>query len=191
MNTPPLPEWCEAAPEAAFSPPTDCAARADRFERRIKRRNIVEYAAGIIVAIVSGVGAIAFLREGEGLLSIAMALMALGAVTVMWGLYRRGSNLIRRPEDQCLTHLRRQYQRQYDALRSVPRWYLAPLVPGLAMLYAVRLSQSAQQIGWAEAASQAIIPVTTSIAVFAGVALLNWWAAQGLKSKLSSLNSLA
>nr|WP_298927790.1 hypothetical protein [uncultured Erythrobacter sp.] len=191
MSTTPFPQWCEAAPEAEFSPPGDCAERANAFERRIKRRNLFEYLAGLLIFAVCGPGAMFAFGKGEFLIAISLVLMMIGTGIVMWNLHKRGSNLVRRPEDPCLTHLRRQYQRQYEALRSVPKWYLGPLVPGMAMFYFVSVAKSAEIDGWAAATSGAMVPVLATIALFGGVALLNWRGANVLKGKMASLDDLA
>ncbi|MBV7259977.1 hypothetical protein [Erythrobacter crassostreae] len=191
MSTPPLPEWCEAAPEAAFSAPSECTVRANAFERRIRFRNVTEYVAGGFVALACGAAAVAAFWKGEPLIGISMALVVAGSLFVMWSLHKRGSNLTRRPEDPCITHLRRQYQRQYDALRAVPKWYLGPFIPGMLMFYAVTTVEVAESNGWAEALSGIVGPASATIAIFGGVALANWWAARSLKAKISSLDALA
>ncbi len=191
MSNPPLPQWFHAAPEAAFSEPSDCAARATTFEKRIFRRNVIEYGAGVIVMIAFGASAVAAAIKGELLIASALALTVVGTVIVLWGLHRRASNLERRPEDACLVHLRRQYQRQYEALRAVPLWYIGPLIPGIALFYAAVVARVAERVGWREAVEGITGSAMVVIAVFALVALANWWAARSLKREIASIDALA
>ncbi len=191
MSTPPFPEWCDAAPDAAFSAPHDCSKRASKFERTIRIRNTAEYAAAVLVLILFGGSAIGALAKGEGLMAIAFALIIIGTGFVIWRLYKNGSNLKRRPEDPCIMHLKSQYRRQYELLRSVPRWYLAPFLPGLVMLYGVIAIRTAERVGWVEAFLGLAGPVAMTVGVFGLVALLNWWGAKGLKRKIDDLSGLA
>lgn len=191
MSTVPFPQWCDAARGAAFTPPTDCASRAETFERRIRRRNIIEYLAGAFVAVLFGASTVAAMVKGETLIAAALAAIVVGTGLVMWNLYQRASNLVRRPEEACLDHLRRQYAQQYKALRSIPKWYLAPLIPGIAMFYAVVTVKVAENAGWERALEGIAGPLAFTIAVFALVGAANWWAARILKRKLDALNALA
>ncbi|MFL0356629.1 hypothetical protein ACI5KX_09110 [Erythrobacter sp. GH1-10] len=191
MSTPPFPQWCEAAPDAEFSASSDCAARIDRFERRIRIRNGIEYGAGAMVCVLFTAAAIAAASVSEWLIAIAFALTVVGAIVVMKGLYTRGSNVDRRPEDPCLVHLERQYRRQYEALRDVPKWYIAPLIPGIAMFYAVVSANVAAKAGWHEALLGLTGPLALTLAIFIGVAAANWIAARALKRKLALLEDLA
>ena len=191
MSTPPIPEWCEAAPDATFSAPVNCATRAEKFERRIRLRNLIEYAAGAFVVVVFGGMMLGALAKGEWLIAISSLLIIAGAVFIMRNLHLRASNLERRPEDPCLVHLTRQYRRQYEALRSVPKWYLAPLIPGIVMFYAVVTAKVADRIGWLNAIEGVAAPAAFTIGLFALIALANWWGARVLERKITSLEALA
>jgi len=105
--------------------------RAVRFERRINRRNMREYIGGMLA-----VAAFTFqIWKGPDLLMrIGAGMLIAGVLLVMWRLHQYGgaSPL---PEEMgvssSLAFHRRQLVRQRDLLRSVFRWYLAPLIPGL------------------------------------------------------------
>ncbi len=191
MSNPPLPLWFDAAPEATFSEPSDCAARAITFEKRIFRRNAIEYGAGVIVMIAFGASAVAAMIKGELFIAAALALTVVGTAIVLWGLHRRASNLERRPEDPCLAHLRRQYQRQYEALRAVPLWYIGPLIPGIVLFYAAVVARVAEVTGWRVALEGVAGSASVAIVIFGLVALANWWAARSLKRDLASIDGLA
>jgi len=115
--------------------PEDIRPRMRKFERRILRRNIREYAAGIFVVVAYSfcewkLPAPLF-RLGSGL-SIA------GALYVMYQLHRRAS-FRAAPADlglsTCIEFHRQALERQRDALRGAWSWYLLPLVPGMAVIF--------------------------------------------------------
>lgn len=191
MNTPPLPQWQSASTSAAFSEPSECSVRATKFERTIRRRNFLEYAAGIVVSIVMGASAFGAFSEGETAIGAALVLTVVGVAVVLWGLHSRGSNLSRRPEDPCLVHLRRQYQRQYEALKAVPLWYIGPIIPGIAFLYFAIVSRVAERIGWSQALEGASSSAAITFGILGLVAAANWFGARSLKQKIAEIDALA
>ncbi|MEM6475888.1 MAG: hypothetical protein AAF687_06950 [Pseudomonadota bacterium] len=191
MTQSPFPLWQDQLADADFTDPAASAARVSQFERKVGRRNALEYAAGGFVGVALVLSSIAAVTVQEWLIASGLALCAIGVVVLLWGLKSRASNLVRRPEDACLTHLRRQYQRQYEALRAVPLWYIGPLVPGMTLFYFAVLTESAEHLGWSAAVEELARPAGTTIAVFVGVAALNLWAARGLKRDIAKLDKLA
>ena len=191
MTLPPFPAWQNTASEAEFSDPAACAARASKFERTIRRRNLIEYAAGALVIVLFAASSAGAMIKGEWMIALSMALTVVGAVVVMWGLHRRASNLARHPEDPCVLHLRRQYERQYEALRDVPKWYLGPLIPGVALFYISVTLGTAKVTGWAEALDGMVWPVAATVGLFGAIALANRIAARSLKKKIDEIDALA
>ena len=191
MTTPPLKQWCEAAPDAAFIAPADCSRRANRFARNIRIRNAIEYAAGGLVLVLFGSSSIGAAIKGEWLIALSLALVVGGTLVILRNLYRRASNLERQPEEPCLAHLRRQYAQQYAALRAVPSWYIGPLIPGCALLYIAVAAGVAEVAGWPNALSGIAGPAAVTFGIFAAIALLNLLSARGLKRKLDALDALA
>ena len=141
-------------------------------------RNIVEYIAGGFVTILFGAASIAAFVKGEWLIGSSLTLTLLGIFVVLWNLYHRAGNLDRRAEDPCLVHLRRQYERQHEFLRNVPRWYLGPLVPGIVLFYAAVTYKAAEVMGWANALDGIKWPLAYSFGLFALIAAANWFAAR-------------
>lgn len=191
MTTPPLPEWCDAAPDAAFTAPVDCSRRADRFARIVRIRNMIEYAAGALVLVLFASASIGAGVKGEWLIALSLALVVAGTLVVLRGLYVRAGSLERLPEEPCLAHLRRQYARQYGALRAVPVWYIGPLIPGCVLLYVAVAAGVAEVAGWRDALSGIAGPAAITFGIFAGIALLNLIGARGIKRKLDALDALA
>ena len=191
MSTPPLPGWTSATSNARFSDPSECAKRASRFERQVFWRNAVEYAAGaLVIVLFTGMAVLGF-SNGETLIGVAGIMIALGTMVVLWGLAKRASNLEQRPEDPCLLHLRRQYEHQYNALRSVPVWYLGPLVPGLLMFFAAITIGAAETLGWLRALEGTAGYFATMVGLFAAIAFLNAFAARSLRRRIEALDALA
>lgn len=122
-----------AAPAAAPAPlqEAELAKRARSFQRRIARRNFLEYAAALLVCA----GFIFYLWEfPDPLMRAGSLLSILGTLVVVWQLRKRASS---RPLPGAGSALpsrdfhRAELVRQRDALRSVWLWYVAPLVPGM------------------------------------------------------------
>jgi hypothetical protein len=102
------------------------------FQTRIKRRNLIEYAACVVVVL-------AFLWEAVSpvnwMMRTGSALLIVATIFVAWQLHRRGS-AERTPEiaGALADFYRAQLVRQRDAARSVVAWYIAPFVPGMTLL---------------------------------------------------------
>lgn len=191
MSLPPLPAWQSAAKDAHFSDPAACATRLSKFERTIRIRNLLEYAAGGLMIVLFGASAIGALVKGETLIGMAMMLMMIGVAVVLWGIARRASNLDRRHEEPCLDHLARQYRRQYNALKSVPLWYIGPLVPGSIAVFAAVAAGVAEVKGWQAALAGITEPVLIHGGVFAAIIALNLIAARRLLRDLERIERLA
>lgn len=186
----PIPEWAAQVDNAQFTDPALVQSRAARFERTIKRRNIIEYAAGALAAALFGAFAVGAAAMGEYLFAAAGALCIACVAVVLWQLNARGSYRPSPPEASCLEHLRAQYQRQYEALRSVPRWYLGPLAFALLGFYAAFAYRFAQVGGWEKAFEGLWQPVALTAAFFVFVGALNLFAARGLKRQIDQIDAL-
>jgi hypothetical protein len=105
--------------------------RSQYVTRRVSRRNLREYVAAVIAAIVFGPMAwfapLALIRVGS-VLSLA------GVAFVVYYLHRHGSAQAM-PQEMGLTSglafYRHELERQRDLLRGVWKWALLPLMPGL------------------------------------------------------------
>jgi hypothetical protein len=105
--------------------------RAARFERRVHKRNVREYVAGVVVIALFAHQ----LWRTHGWRATPAVLLIVGAIYMMFQLHRRASA---RPLPAdigirgSLEFHRVELERQRDALHAVWRWYLLPFVPGLA-----------------------------------------------------------
>jgi hypothetical protein len=108
-------------------------ARSTTFTRQIRHRNLREWGAALLVGLgftVLGV------TSTDAALRLSCALSVAGAVLVSWVLARRGREQPLPLEATSLEHLRVHRENlaiQEKLLRSVPRWYIAPLMPGLLL----------------------------------------------------------
>ena len=131
--------WLSQPVELTQMTATDLTNLASSFERKIRRRNRIEYAAGAI--LISLMAAAALFGHFSWMLRAASALSIPGVAVVLWQLHRRGSPG-RTPTggsaESLIAFQRAELVRQRDAVRSVPLWYLLPLVPGFLMVGVAR-----------------------------------------------------
>ncbi len=114
--------------------------KAQRFQIRIRNRNLREYVAAVFVFMAFSYFAWRFppMRLGCGL-TLA------GTLYVMYQLHTRGAAKTV-PEaialSACIDFHRRELERQRDLARDVWKWYLLPLVPGPVAVVAMPLWQA-------------------------------------------------
>jgi len=117
--------------------PLEEIRRKDRqFEKRINRRNLREYIGGAI-----GIAAYTFyiFKFHSLMIRAGSVLVIAGVLYILIQIYKRASP-DQLPADLAFTASlefhRRELVRQRDLLRSVWRWYIGPIVPGLAVFSA-------------------------------------------------------
>ena len=164
-----------------FTDPARLEKRRTRFERTIRRRNLIEYAAGALLLCLEVPAFIMFAATGQTLMAGAIVLMLGGTIAVMWNLHRRASMRSRRPEEDCRSHLIGQYRRQAEALRTVPLWYIGPLMPGVLGVYGTVAIEAARRGRFAEFVSEMGLPFGLTLAFFGFVIWLNQRAAHSLR----------
>lgn len=180
--------WMARQNDATLSAPRDCQSRATTFERQIRRRNLLEGIAGTFVILGFGITAGMFIAVGELLLALAPILTVIAAIFVIVKLFRDGSMEARRPEEACASHLRRQLTRQRDLLRGVPKWYLAPFLPGLFGFYLAFAAKDAATAGWPSAIQNIGFHLVSTLALFVFLAWLNLRAARKLDREISAMD---
>jgi hypothetical protein len=108
-------------------------AKASKFQREVRWRNLREQIACGAVAVWF---AVMYIRVPATVARISFGLIVAGAIYVAWQLHARGTAKPV-PSDlggtSCAEFYRRQLEKQRDLLRNVWKWYLGPLVPGLAL----------------------------------------------------------
>lgn len=181
--------WQDGTAAAPLPPLEELRGRADRFRRKIVRRNWIEYAAGIFVLVAFGFGMV---TAPLAALRIGCALTVGGTLVILWQLHRRASPLT--PMEQggqlsVLDYQRRELVRQRDALDSIFTWYLLPLVPGmLVILASPLLSLPLAQWDWPPVDAQ--MAMAFPVFVFVVIYLLNKRAARQLQGQIDEIEAL-
>jgi len=162
-------------------PLAEVKRRAATFGDVVARRNRREYVAVAVVIVIFGVYAVLF----PGLLlKLGSLLIMAGAAFVGWQLARRTS----RPDPEAeIADIRSFYRARLvteeHMLARVGRWYLAPLVPGLAAFLAGLVPAAhLGPLGFA-------LLVLAHAVVFLGIWLLNRRAAARLRAQIARLDA--
>jgi hypothetical protein len=181
--------WQSSAADPQLPALADLRAGADRFHRVVRRRNLIEYAACVLVVVFFSLGAF---RMHPLAAQIGAALIVIGTCVVAWQLHRRASAIAPPAADAARTilqHQRAQLARQRDALAQVGLWYLAPLVPGmLLILFAPIFHHGPAALLHMPAGAAFAIGV--NFLVFGGVWWLNRHAARRLQKMIDELDAL-
>jgi Flp pilus assembly protein TadB len=179
--------WQGQAVETRQFSQREISAMYDRFNRQIRWRNGREYAAA---ALASGIFGWSAWQASDAGSRAGHLLVIAGLATITWQLWTRGgarTPAARAGAQSCLEFHRADLQRQAALLRSVWRWYLAPLLPGLGVLYVVHGLQAARH--GVVAGVAVALGAGVSFAVLAGVGALNQRAAARLEAQLAALNA--
>lgn len=178
------------APEITISA-DEMRARASKFQRKIRGRNMREYVAGGIVIAAFGWYA-TWPTPATPLWPIANLMIIAGALLVMWNLHRlaRASALPPNASAASLADFQRtELARQRDALRTVWLWYIGPIVPGFA-LWLVAFWIGAPEAQRTTTWGMGLLGVAGLAAiVFAGIVILNLVAAARLQRLIDEIDS--
>src|ERR1035437_9119581 len=142
MPNEPLPDndirnvWQNQPLENTPMPLEEIRQKARQFEKQINRRNLREYIGAVFV-----VAAFTFYIFKFPSLTIraGSALIIAGTLCIVVHIYKRaspGTLSVARALTASLEFPRRELVRQRDLLRSVWRWYIGPIVPGLVVFSA-------------------------------------------------------
>lgn len=183
--------WQSQPVEPKQFSPQEVRDKATRFQRTIRFRNLREYVAAVFVLVIfSG-----YAWKADTWLSKAgPALIVVGTLYIMFQLYTRAASLPVPGGDgnagvteSCVQFHRRELERQRDLLRTVWRWYLGPLVPGLFVMFLDRFIEAWAKGGFAIVASLGSTLVT--VLVFLGVWWLNAAGARKLQREIDALDT--
>lgn len=157
-------------------------SRATKFEKKIFWRNIREYVGS---AIAIGLFVSFFVNSHDSLFRTGCALCIAGLLYMAYQLNRRASVRSLPAElgaESSLQFYRGQLERQRDFIAHIWRWYLWPLVPGLAVF-------SLQSI---LAVHKHIWPALAVNGLFAASLIAAWqanaYAARCLQKRINELN---
>ena len=164
----------------------DLHRKSHVFEARVRRRNLVEYLACVLV--IAGFTPVLFIRE-SWMMQAGAGLAISATIFVAWQLHARAA-AGRTPEagDALVDFHRRELIRQRDALRSVAVWYLAPFIPGMTLLMMGRWFQSHAAHRSIAVDHLLILPTCWMVAaVFVAIWALNLWGARRLQRRIDEL----
>jgi predicted NBD/HSP70 family sugar kinase len=181
--------WLSQDQEPFAMSVSEIHARAERFQGRIRTRNVIEYGAAAFSIVAFGVFAIIL---PDPIIRIGVALIIAGLIYVCWKLSRLGraahDNDRARAASIADFH-QSELMRQRAALASVWRWYIAPLVPGLVVFVAgVALAIPAPI---SEKLSLFGTTLGFAALVFAAVIWLNGQAVKRIDAELAALREVA
>lgn len=185
MSDPIVTLWTAQHTDARAPSPAELTERARLLRRRVWRRDATEYAAGALTAGVFGWMGLASPDWG---VRIACLVQIAGLLVVMRNLWTR------RPVDDpaaldrdALSHLRALLTAQRDALASVGRWYIGPMLPGMILFLGAVSRVTATNTGWGPALIVAALAAAIVCGVLYGVLRLNRHAARTLDDQIAAL----
>ncbi len=182
MSDPFITLWTAQERDARGLSHDELARRSRLLQRRVLRRDLIEYAAGLFVVIAFGWMAVVIPFWP---MRIACIVTMLGTAIVMWNLWRR------RPRDDAAAlaqdahaYYRSQLVAQRDTLASVGSWYIGPTLPGMALFIAAVVAESAKTMPIGVALIPAALVAASSGGVMWFILRLNRAAARTLDTIL-------
>lgn len=172
--------WKDQTVSVTTYSPDDLRARLKKQQGMFRLRNLMEYIAGGFVML--GFGSYLFMPMNLTI-KAGSVLLLLGTAHVMWQLHRRASAVPPPAQGDLAGFQREQLVRQHAALSTVWRWYLAPFVPGMLVLF-VGQAQALPSGQWVYGAAS----VGLTLAVFGLVWLLNHHAARKIARQIEELD---
>jgi hypothetical protein len=180
--------WQGQRPGPAPPPLDEIRGKAGKLHARIFWRNCREYLAAALLVPYFGYRA---WTAGAPLTRVGNGLMVAGLLYMAYQLHRKAS-AAPAPADlggqNCVAFYRAEFERQRDALLGVWKWYLGPLVPGLATVMAagsIAAFHRSTPIGMLS-----ILPAGLVALLLWGLGRLNRKAAGQLQKQIDALDSL-
>ncbi len=143
--------------------------KTEKFDRTIRRRNIQETVAALVVAVF-----FTYIAWGQrnGIERAGSIILVASSLWIVYYMWRRGAEAADPSPDQTLEGYQRALVRKYDhqirLLRNVKFWYLAPMYVGLLTCSVGVLKQQAEKgaLTW----PATLYPLVYTV-LFAGI----WW----------------
>ena len=181
--------WQNQKLEGVHMSVDELRSRAGKFNRRVSWRNAREYIAAVVVIVFF---TFCFARTDDLLRRVGLGLEVAGVAYVCWHLLTKGSAR-QLPADLGLANSlqfhRRELERQRDLLRGVWRWYLGPMIPGLAILMISGARSNPRHLQHFGLIVGVYGVLATLLFVFVG--WLNQRGAQRLDQRIRELDSLS
>jgi hypothetical protein len=190
-NDPLKAAWLSQPVELTQMTAIDLARSSAGFERKVRRRNLMEYVAGGFAA--AAFAAMGVFSHQNWTTRAGDVAIILGLAVMLWQLHRRGSPA-RTPAggttESLLGFQRAELVRQRDALKSVPVWYLLPPVPGFIILGLGSMQARAGHMPFQQNLAMALVSWLIIALVLVIVWLLNAWAAARLDRAIDRIDVL-
>jgi hypothetical protein len=178
-------QWQSQPGEGAKMSVENIRVEAQRFHDRIRRRNIREYGASVITALIFSMELV-FIPFPLPI-RVALVMFIAGLLVFVHQLRKRSSPRVLRENlgAACLDFHRRELERQRDVLQGIWLWgILMPFAPGaLVVIISVAFVTPFLPYGLI----MAVIMTAVFASLFTGFALLNRQAARRLQRKIDEL----
>jgi hypothetical protein len=175
--------WQKQEVEEVRIPVDELRVKAAKFQSRIRWRNLREQAACLFV--IAAFGAMSW-KSPQTIPRIACALIAAAGIYVAWHIRKWGAPKVL-PADlgraNCVRFYRDELERQYNLLRSIWKWYLGPMIPGMSLLVLYRI--------WVAPSGRRWFPMAYAVAAAAFFWLIGWLnqrAARQLQGQIAELD---
>lgn len=172
--------WKEQPVSVTTYSPDDLRVRLEKQQASLRLRNLVEYIAGGFVLLAFSTYLLLPLGP---VIKAASVLLILGTLYVLWQLHRRASAAPPPAEGDLAGFQREQLVRQHEALKTVWRWYLAPFIPGMLLMF-IGQAQVLPAGKW----TYGVASVGLMLTVFGLVWLLNHHAARKIAQEIEELD---
>jgi hypothetical protein len=184
----PVELWQSQEVEPLLMPIEQIRAKSMKFEKCIRSRNLRETVAAIAVVVVFGF----YLKWFPSPLERLGSCLTIAGLLLMVYFMNSKAAARRSPAgaafETCLAFHRRELERHRDLLRSVWKWYLGPLVPGVSVfMVAVTATRIKHASDWWRAA-----PMLVLVAVlFWAAGWINHRAADKIQQRIDELDRVA
>lgn len=178
MNTPDLHTLWKNQPTEEIDMNTAISGRSKKFQNQLAKLRVREHAAGIVVLLVF---TLYFFISTNAIVRAGCLLTMVANLYSMWHLeqrLRRTGGAMPGLGESCLAFHRQSLINHRDTLRSVWRWSILPLLPGM-VVFRWGVAVEAGRMDWWTNGAIAII----LLAVYA----LNVYAARSLQREIEAL----
>ncbi|HUI58435.1 MAG TPA: hypothetical protein VLY04_25865 [Bryobacteraceae bacterium] len=180
--------WQKQSAEDSAVSLEEVRRQARRFRGTIFWRNVREF---LVLALLTAWFGLYAWKSPFPVMRAGNALTVAGLLYAAYQLHKRASAAAA-PADMarktCLGFHRAQLERQRDALRGVWRWYLGPMVPGLAVI-AVAAGMAGFERSWSAGLVVVLFAIAGAVLYF-GLGRLNQGAARQLQRQIDLLDEL-
>jgi hypothetical protein len=173
--------WRTQTGEETPMPLHELRARAGTLGRTVRRRNLLEYAAGVAVFVLFG----RLAADGDAHVFVRLGAGLVVAATVFILFYMHAKGWVPRAADDeaSVEYYRAELRRQRDLLRAVWWWYLLPFVPGFLLITIGRVAADPER------ATRVAIGTLIALLVFLGIGTLNARKAAKIQQDIDALDA--